>query len=431
MRNRTASRWLAVLLTSALLVPLLGAPPALAASSFTGGALDSVLYVPNDHTPIALRYEATGGLSPNTQYYVKVRFTVGTSPNPSTNRGFTWNPTTQAWAPDLGGANWSDFPTVMSDASGLITAGWVWAKFGDENAAGAYHILISLSDGATTYNSTTAPATTVLDMSTNGAWVHNGTTIASNLAAKRAECTSETSSGVVYSLGKTELDTVDNDSDGVVDNEDYGPVGRTSDLRLGVPVGMNFVTYVNRTTTYASARQITIADTDIALNAADQTAPSAPGAFKVEPTVHGNDLSWTAASDTGGSGLAGYRVYRRVESETPAFATLVARATPTASRRRSLTPLSSRASSTSTRFARSTATQTRPARERQRHAACRQRRGAHLRPGPLRDRDRDLREHLCGELGHDRCRRDRQGLRGRALGIRSRRRLRQPDPAGG
>ncbi len=292
------ARYLTVLLVTALVTPLIGVPTAFAASSFTGGPTDTVLYVPNDHTPIGFRFKATAGLQPSTQYYAKVRFTVGTSPNPTTNRGFTWNGTSGQWVPDLGGGNWTDFPVVTSNSDGTITEQWIFAKFGDEAVSGSYHVMISLYADGTTYNSLDVPAVTVMDMATQGGWIHNGTTIAAGSAGKRVECSSVASTATVFALAKTELDAVDSDSDGTVDNEDYGPAGvSAADFRLGVPVDMPLNTYINRTTQIMTSFTLTVADTDIAHNVADQVAPSAPGSFAVNAGLLANELSWTAASD--------------------------------------------------------------------------------------------------------------------------------------
>lgn len=325
------SRFLASLLVVAMLSPLVGAVPASAASTFTGGAIDTVLFVPNDHTPVGFRWSASG-LTANTPYNVKVRFTKGTSPSPSTNRGLTWNATTATWVPDLGGGNWTDYPSVTSDAGGAIAAGWVFSKFASEVDSGSYYVMISLFDGATTYNSTVLPLVTVIDMKTAGAWAHNGIAVSpSSLYAKRSACTSETSSAVVYSLGKTELDLVDNDDNGVVDDENYGPAGSLGDFRHALPLGMRFNVILSTATTWASAQELTVADTDIALGATDMVAPTAPASLIVEPGTYQNSLTWGAATDSGGSGLAGYNVYRWEDSGSPLYTlpkTLIA--TPTA-----------------------------------------------------------------------------------------------------
>jgi len=315
---------LVLVLVMALLAPLVGAAPVSAVpGSFVGGPTDTVLFVPNDHTPIAFRFKATApsGLAASTQYNVKVRFTVDTSPSTNTNRGMTWNGTTRKWVPDLGGANWSDYPLITTNPDSSITEGWVTAKFADENVSGDYHVMISLSEVGSTgaINSTVVPAVTIMSMETDGAWVHNGTVVGGSFAAKRSECTSETSSGVVYSLGKTELDLVDSDSNSTVDDEDYGPTGAAADFRHAVPVGMNFNMLLSKTTTYASSQKITVPDTDIALNAADMVAPTAPASLLVTPDSYKNTVTWGAASDGGGSGIAGYRVYRWTASPSPAY----------------------------------------------------------------------------------------------------------------
>jgi len=321
MRRLSWSRYLALLLAVTMLTPLIGASPAYAAATFTGGATDSVLYIPNDHTPIGFRFKADAGIPASATFYLKVRFTTGTSPSPSTNRGMTWNGTTGMWVPDLGGGNWDEYPTVTSDSSGLIAEKWVFAKFADEAKSGQYYVMISLQDVATgdVYNSSVLPQATVLDMTTGGAWMHNGTTVASSLGNKRVECTMESSSSVVYALAKSEMDAIDSDADGVVDNEDYGPAGMPGDFRLAIPLNLAFDVLLNRTTVYTAAQMITVADTDIALNASEQVAPSAPASFSVTPGEYSNQLEWGTASDAGGSGLAGYRVYRWTASGSTAY----------------------------------------------------------------------------------------------------------------
>lgn len=320
MREHRSTRYLVAAVVVALVTSLLGVPTAFAKSTFAGGPTDTVLYVPNDHTPIGFRFEATAGLAPSTDYYAKVRFTVGTSPDPTTNRGLTWNGASGAWVPDLGGVNWTDFPVVTSNPDGTITEQWIFAKFGDELSSGTYHVMISLFSNGTTYNSSNVPAVTVMDMATQGGWIHNGSTLAAGSAGRRVECSSVASTATVYALAKSEADLVDSDSDGVVDNEDYGPAGvSAADFRLGVPVSLPFNTYINRTSQITSSFTLAVADTDIAHSGTDQVAPSAPGSFVVDPGVLANELSWTAAGDAGGSGLTGYRIFRRVASGQEKF----------------------------------------------------------------------------------------------------------------
>lgn len=322
MRNWSRRRYLALLLAASMLLPFGAATPASAAAyTFTGGATDQVLYVPNDHTPIGFRFKADAGLSPSSAYYLKVRFTVGTSPSPSTNRGMTWNSTTGAWVPDLGGANWADYPVVTTASDGTLPEQWVFAKFADPSKSGSYYVMISLQNVVTgdVYNAGTLPTTTVLNMATNGAWVHNGTAVASNLGNKRVECTAASDETSVFSLAKSEMDAIDSDADGIVDNEDHGPAGKAGDFRLAVPVNTDFKVLLSRTTTYIATHRIAVPDTDIALNAADQEAPTAPASLVVTPGNESNALAWGASTDTGGSGIAQYRIYRWQASPSSAY----------------------------------------------------------------------------------------------------------------
>ena len=77
---------------------------------------------------------------------------------------------------------------------------------------------------------------------------------------------------VVLALSKTEANGVD-DGSGLVDDEDYGPVGKTGDFRLAVPLSHAFDVALGDRTPWAPAQNVTLAtpDVDIALGAADQT----------------------------------------------------------------------------------------------------------------------------------------------------------------
>lgn len=293
-----------VALLASLVVP---ATPAAAASSFTGGAYDAPLYVPNDHTPIAFRYRVTGGLAPSTSYYLKVRFTVATTPSSSTNRGYTWNSTTNTWVHERD--PWTDFPIVTTDSSGNLDA-WAWAKFGDENVSGARYLLVSLSETglATTYNSDAPPLLTVLDMQTQGTWIHNGVATGAQ-ANKRAEATMDTSDTIIYGLSKTEANTIDEDANGT-DDEDYGPAGRTGDYRFGLPVSTSVDVYLNRNIPAGTIQDFVtgVADTDIAAGAVETAAPTAVASLDGAGGAAVIDLTWGAATDN--VGVTGYKIMR-------------------------------------------------------------------------------------------------------------------------
>jgi putative cell wall-binding protein len=311
----------AVLLSLTMLASIVGAIPSAsaAAGTYTGGAYDMPKYIANDHTPVALRINVTDGLEASTSYYLKLRFTVAPAPDSATNRGFTWNWTTTKWVQERDA--WTDFPVVTTDASGLLDT-WVYAKFGDEMTSGTYYTLVSLSKtgASSTYNGSIESTVVVMDMATSGAWVHNGTATGAS-TAKRAEITSASSTTTVYGLSKTEADGVDSDSNGVVDGEDYGPAGTNGDYRFAVPMDMPFSVYLNRnyTTSTILNKTATVADVDIALMASDVEAPSVAGNLSAVAGSGDALLEWDAATDSGSSGLAGYKVYRWQASPSSSY----------------------------------------------------------------------------------------------------------------
>ncbi len=303
--KKTTRLVVVVALLASLVVP---ATPAVAAGSFVGGAYDAPMYVPNDHTPIAFRYRVTSGLAPLTSYYLKVRFTAAPTPSSATNRGYTWNPATTRWVQERD--EWIDFPVVTTDASGQLDA-WAWTKFGDENVGGVdRYLLVSLSatGDATTFNSDAPPLVTVLDMETEGTWIHNGVATGA-AAAKRAEATMDTSDTVIFGLSKTEANLIDDDGNGV-DDEDYGPAGRTGDYRFGLPVSTSVDVYLNRNVPAGTLQDFTtgIADTDIAAGAIETAAPTAVASLDATGGAALIDLDWAAATDN--VGVTAYRIMR-------------------------------------------------------------------------------------------------------------------------
>ena len=327
-RLRMRARAVAVLLSALLVVIGIPASPAYAAEQYVGGASEYPMYVLNDHTPIAIRFSAETtptGLEPLTQYYVKARFTVGTSPSSATNRGFTWNPTSKLWVSQ--NDDWTSFPTITTDAEGRITVtadAWVYAKFGDELNSGDYYLMVSLSKtgAASTYNPASPPLITVLDAASEGSWIHNGATLPTNedtrLAVRGPDPVSDqkTSTSPIYSLWRTERNLVDDDGDGAIDGaaEDWGildPVNfGANDFRTGVPAETTATVFIKRSLKYGGPIVTAPADCDMALGADDEVPPSAVSDLAAATSSDRVDLSWDAATDDGGSGLAGYRVYR-------------------------------------------------------------------------------------------------------------------------
>jgi len=306
MGRRTLVR---LLLMAALAIGVFAPATALAAAgSFTGGPDQAATQVLNDHTPVAVHFTATG-LTPGATYYLKVRFTVGTTPSGLTNRGYTWNPATKLWVQERD--DWTGFPTVTADGTGAISssAGWAFAKFGDDTKSGAYHLMISLSatgDGST-FNGTIVPEVTVLDPRTDGSWVHNG--IATGKADSKRAAVTDVASTTIIALQKTEAQAVDDDADGIVDNEEYGPVGTAGDVRMGVPTAAVVALNLNQSM-WAPSNPFTTggADVDLAVGASDTVAPSAPGGASAQSGEGTASVAWTAATDD--TAVNGYYVYR-------------------------------------------------------------------------------------------------------------------------
>lgn len=314
-RRRTLA--IAAAAAAACALALLTAPgAALAATSFTGGADDYPLYVPNDHTAVSIHFSASG-LTPSQQYNVKLRFNTSATPGGTSNRGFTWSPSYTMWVQERD-ASWNAtpnfFPVVTADSSGAVTgnAGWLYGKFGDTTKSDTYYIIVSLepvgSTSGATVNALTCPAITVVDMASAGCWMHNG--IATGVtAAKRAEADLDATS-TVHALQKTEANTCDDDGDGVTDNEDYGPFGKTGDFRLAVPTGNVYDIYLGSHTAWGSGQNKTsaIADVDLAIGATDESAPTQVTGLTAATRNAAVDLSWDAGSDN--TAVTAYAVYR-------------------------------------------------------------------------------------------------------------------------
>ena len=321
-----AARRLARLAFFAVLVPsLLGLPAAtaLARGYFDGGAVlaDSPTAVANDGTVYALRFSAadvaddpgtvypTPALLPNTVYHVKMRFTTNWQsgePASTDNRGFMWNGT--SWV--FWDADWTEFPTVTTDASGNIAPGeWIYVKFSDTTKTGKYGLLVSLSVGGTgsTVNGRTWAVVNVFDPATAGGWVHAGVGTG-KAALTPVRVFARGTSAIPVSTAVTEANLCDDDLDGVVDDEQPGLV-KTGGFRAGVPAGQALDASLGGVL-WPGATGFTLAapDTDVALGALDQIAPGAPGALTAAPRNGKAVLTWSAASDA--QGVTGYRIYR-------------------------------------------------------------------------------------------------------------------------
>ena len=323
-RSRVARRFTAVMVAAMVLLGGIAVVPASAAEPFNTSYVEAPAYVMNDHTPFGVRFSAgaSSGLTPDTTYYVKVRFSPKPTPQNVNNRGFTFNEETASWAQERG--DWEDNPTITTGADGSIANTWLYGKFGDEAKSGSYYLIISLSESGadSTFNSSAPPKVTVLDAATGGSWIHNGATVTGSkidggrFAVRSSDSTDDQDDSIstLYSLWEMEINGIDDDSNGLVDdaNENQGPVGTISgDYRSSVPSDTVVDVYLRRGQT-ATINDFTTGpvDCDIAVGADDTTPPTAATGVTATPTSDGMVLSWDAATDAGGSGLAGYNVYR-------------------------------------------------------------------------------------------------------------------------
>ncbi len=326
--GRKVRRALSLVLAVVLALPVMSVSTAFAADTpFSGGP--QVGYaptvVPNDHTPLAVRFSASS-LEASSTYYVKVRLTL--NPDPATggggsaHRGFIWNKTTGEWVRNRGEA-WDKYPTVQTDGAGNVIstndANWMFFKFGNENNEGTYYLNITLNKGGIdgqSRNSDTPLAVQVVDMKSDGAWLHNGTAAAATnfkrVSLNSFDTTSSTNS--VLSIGRTELNEIDDDSNLVVDDEDYGPAGKTGDWRLAASAETTVDVYIQQSLQSGVGGNNFVmgdADQDIALGAADQSAPTSPTALMATSADGTVELEWDASTDN--VGVTQYNVYRWVD----------------------------------------------------------------------------------------------------------------------
>ena len=332
--RRAGTPWRAALFVMLVVIAAaaLLAPAAMAATTYVGGprAGDFPLYVANDHSVSTLRFEIpavaegeTPWLLPSTEYYVKIRLSPTPAPAGSANRGFTWNPTTGLWAQER--ADWVEFPIITSDEDGAYIPGnqWFAFKFADVTKSGTYYILVSLQpvDGGagTTMNNADPPAVTVVDPAgtivgaTPAFWVHNGIATGAS-SAKRVDVVPSGGTDI-WALSRTEANLVDEDGDGVVDDEDYGPAGATGDFSLAVPSGMDFdvrlqsIVWPLASPSPIPPLQVAVpSDVDIAYANADQTPPARVTGLQAASGDSTVSLEWHAADEA--DGVTEYRVYR-------------------------------------------------------------------------------------------------------------------------
>ena len=199
--------------------------------------------------------------------------------------------------------NWAADPLVTADSSGNLT-GWVTACCGDTRISGTYYVMVSLqpADLTSALNAPAPSTSTVLDAATAAFRVHNGVATAKPGNAPAEAVADGTTT--VWSLGLTELNGVDDDGDGVVDNE-----GTTGSFHLAVPLSQTFdVRLSGAAWLWGMNISGSRPDVDIALGGTDQQAPYAPEALDASADGATNDLAWSEADDD--IEVTAYEIYR-------------------------------------------------------------------------------------------------------------------------
>ena len=285
--------------------------------TFVGGVDTPSLVCADDHTVTAVHLVVTSGLDPNTTYRVKTRYAEDVIPAAATDRGFVFNKSsTGTWAQEA--ADWASFPTFTTDASGGLPNGkWLYIKLGDDTKARDYHLMASVlpvgaSTGTTTRSGTLLPIVTAMSMTSagTGSWVHNA--VPSLLATEtRVAATSDSAPSTMYSLVRTEPNGVDDDNNGVIDDESHTSA-TAGDFRMAVPAATHIDVRTgdsNETLVQGWHSVLTgPPDTDIALGGSEMIPPTAPGTPGVTSLDGKLQLVWSPATDN--VGVRGYYVYR-------------------------------------------------------------------------------------------------------------------------
>jgi hypothetical protein len=341
----SASLVVALLLGGMSVVPAFAVP----AAFYNPQYVESPAHVLNDHTGFGMRWaaDATSTL-PDGQYYVKLLVSDNADVTLATEvRGFTWNPVSLRW---VKGTEANDqFPTVTA-SGGVVSNQWTYGKAGDERVSGMHYLnvaLIGVADGIVHYAGLSKQVN-IRDAKTNAVWVHNGTERSdvykdSDVTGKRVAVLTDDASttngdpnypptaptAALIGLWECQRNLIDDDSNGVVDDEGYGLNTRTvGDYRIGVPLNMLLDIYVNRNQTAKGGLLIndfytgTAADVDLAIGASEIVPPTAVTDLAAAAATTQVNLSWTSATDNGGSNLAGYRLYRWQDT-TDAYSTPV------------------------------------------------------------------------------------------------------------
>ncbi len=305
--------------------------------------------VPNDYTAAGVQYYSYQTLAPDTTYYIKAAFCQGAY-DAATARGLIWNAATSAWVRTSDA--WSDCPQFTTDAAGSVSSTWTYVAFGDDTQSGAWTLYfvarpVSGSDAEAVVGTKTATIS-VLDMTTVGAWVHNGVSVYTGKVTRvEADATSANggSQGNTLALFQSEDNGCDDSDSSIIPeaafsggfrlwmpipNPGYDSTNENGDIYLNV----NRKTLTSFNAEVATRFAEPPADTDMAVmtNGEDMTPPGKPATLTATAATDHIDLAWPAAADN--VGVTAYRVSRWTAA--PAGATyspehkLIATVTPAA-----------------------------------------------------------------------------------------------------
>jgi hypothetical protein len=190
------------------------------------------LHVARGDTPFAVRFTVTGLMS-HTDYTYTARIH-----RPGGTYGSFWSDDSGEEAPGWRTA----YSTLGNTGAGTSLSTWAHVRVGTSVSAGnavlRLRVRVKTSSGSPT--PTDFPLT-VMDASSAG-WFRNSCTTGyagGNVVEVRD------GGGILMGLVLSEPNGVDDDGSGVVDDEDYGPLGNTGDFRVAVPSGMSLTTTID------------------------------------------------------------------------------------------------------------------------------------------------------------------------------------------
>ncbi len=182
-----------------------------------GGVKLAPLVAPSDRTPFALAYRIAG-LGGGERYALKVRLS-----STSGSFGYTWNPALSKWI--YTSSSWSTQPTMTAGAEGEA-AGWLMARVSRSEPATqpAAGLSLMLRREGTDTNITTPVETTLtlLPVAAGGLGLLHSPPAAALAPATSTAVVVRDSASRVVGLTLSEPNRVDDDDNGVVDDEAFG-----------------------------------------------------------------------------------------------------------------------------------------------------------------------------------------------------------------